>query len=90
MCSADSQCAQVLPRHVPGGLFGEDRDGHPVWYEHIDLDYIGEGGGRGSREGEGGREGEGAGKGKGKGRERGQGKGKGGRGGREGEGGRGK
>ena len=29
---------QILRRHMPGGWFGEDRDGHPVWYDHLDLD----------------------------------------------------
>ena len=38
-------CVQILQRHMPGGWFGEDRDGHPVWYDHIDLDCRGEGGG---------------------------------------------
>jgi len=26
---------------MPGGCFGEDRDGHPVWYDHIELDWKG-------------------------------------------------
>jgi len=43
-------CVQILQRHMPGGWFGEDRDGHPVWYDHIDLDCRGEGGGE-KREG---------------------------------------
>ena len=41
-------CAQVLKKYLPGGWFGEDRDGHPVWYDHVDADAVGE-------EGEGGR-----------------------------------
>ena len=25
--------AEVLKNYVPGGFFGEDREGHPVWYD---------------------------------------------------------
>ena len=35
-------CAQVLKKYLPGGCFGEDRDGHPVWYDHVDIDAVGE------------------------------------------------
>ena len=67
-------CVQILQRHMPGGWFGEDRDGHPVWYDHIDLDCRGEGGGenRGGGDQEGG-EREGIVEREGEGEERGEG-----------------
>ncbi len=35
---------EVLQKCFPGGFFGEDRDGHPVWYDSIgNLDFRGEG-----------------------------------------------
>lgn len=40
----------MLKKYLPGGWFGEDRDGHPVWYDHVDADAVGE------EEEEGGRE----------------------------------
>ena len=50
-CSFCLVRAQVLKKYLPGGWFGEDRDGHPVWYDHVDADAVGEegegGGGRG-------------------------------------------
>ena len=47
---------QVLQRYFSGGWFGEDRDGHPVWYEDNHIDWQGEGreeGGGGEGRGEG-------------------------------------
>jgi len=38
---------QVLQRYFSGGWFGEDRDGHPVWYEDNHIDWQGEGRERG-------------------------------------------
>ena len=32
---------QVLQRYFPGGLLGEDRDGHPVWYDNFNYDFRG-------------------------------------------------
>lgn len=35
-----SFCFQALRRYFPGGFFGEDRDGHPVYYDfygNIDI-----------------------------------------------------
>lgn len=33
---------EVLQKCVPGGYFGEDRDGHPVWYDNVGtLDFKG-------------------------------------------------
>ena len=33
----------VLQKCFPGGFFGEDRDGHPVWYDNYgNLDFRGE------------------------------------------------
>ena len=26
---------EVLLKFAPGGYFGEDRDGHPVWYDNV-------------------------------------------------------
>ena len=32
----------VLQKHFPGGFFGEDRAGHPVWYDNFgNLDFKG-------------------------------------------------
>lgn len=34
---------EVLQKCFPGGFFGEDRDGHPVWYDSVgNLDFRGE------------------------------------------------
>ena len=34
---------EVLVKCFPGGFFGEDRGGHPVWYDNMgNLDYRGE------------------------------------------------
>ena len=55
-CSFCLVRAQVLKKYLPGGWFGEDRDGHPVWYDHVDADAVGEEGeGGGGRERERGR-----------------------------------
>ena len=33
---------EVLQKCFPGGFFGEDRDGHPVWYDNYgNLDFRG-------------------------------------------------
>ena len=29
----DYEPPEVLKKYVPGGFFGEDREGHPVWYD---------------------------------------------------------
>ena len=26
---------EVLSQYIPAGFFGEDRDGHPVWYSNM-------------------------------------------------------
>lgn len=34
---------EVLRQYTPGGFFGEDREGHPVWYDRMgNLDFRGE------------------------------------------------
>ena len=34
---------EVLVKYTPGGFFGEDREGHPVWYDCMgNLDFRGE------------------------------------------------
>ncbi len=34
---------EVLQKCFPGGFFGEDRDGHPVWYDNYgNMDFRGE------------------------------------------------
>ncbi len=38
----DVLVTQVLKRCFPCGFFGEDRDGHPVWYDNMgNLDFRG-------------------------------------------------
>jgi hypothetical protein len=32
---------QVLKECFPGGFFGEDREGHPVWYDNFNYDFKG-------------------------------------------------
>ena len=33
---------EVLAKYTPGGFFGEDREGHPVWYDCMgNLDFRG-------------------------------------------------
>ncbi|CAI8042968.1 SEC14-like protein 2 [Geodia barretti] len=32
---------QVLEKYFPGGAMGEDRDGHPVWYDNFNYDFKG-------------------------------------------------
>ena len=33
---------EVLQKCFPGGFFGEDRDGHPVWYDNYgNMDFRG-------------------------------------------------
>ena len=29
----DYEMPEVIDKYLPGGFFGEDREGHPVWYE---------------------------------------------------------
>ena len=29
----DYEPPEVIQKYVPGGFFGEDREGHPVWYD---------------------------------------------------------
>ena len=37
-----SLAQQVLQKFFPGGFFGEDREGHPVWYDNLgNLDFRG-------------------------------------------------
>ena len=38
----DWQPPEVLSKFTPGGFFGEDREGHPVWYDCMgNLDFRG-------------------------------------------------
>ena len=30
---ADYEPPEVIKKYVPGGFFGEDLEGHPVWYD---------------------------------------------------------
>jgi metal transporter CNNM len=32
---------EVLEKYFPGGMMGEDREGHPVWYDHFNYDFKG-------------------------------------------------
>lgn len=29
----DYEPPEVIQKYLPGGFFGEDREGHPVWYD---------------------------------------------------------
>jgi hypothetical protein len=29
----DYEPPEVIAKYLPGGFFGEDREGHPVWYD---------------------------------------------------------
>ena len=43
---------EVIKKYFPGGFFGEDREGRPIWYDNFgNVDSRGEG-----RKGKGGRE----------------------------------
>lgn len=38
----DWQPPEVLAKFTPGGFFGEDREGHPVWFDRMgNLDFRG-------------------------------------------------
>ena len=38
---------EVIKKYFPGGLFGEDREGRPVWYDNFgNVDSRGEKGGK--------------------------------------------
>ena len=49
---------EVIKKYFPGGFFGEDREGRPVWYDNFGnvdsrgMEGGGGGGGRRVREGE--------------------------------------
>jgi hypothetical protein len=38
---SDHKPVEVLEKYLPGGLMGEDREGHPVWYDNFNYDFRG-------------------------------------------------